>query len=275
MKAVKLILRNINVLNMLLLAIAVVLFLVFDYPLLGRQPSVVQVQAKERGAPFQSEEKSAPEGSASYADFISIAEKNLFHPDREMPKAEKAAVPRPELILYGTVITDDVSIAYVEDKKSPYSTPGRPKRQTALKKGGSIGGYVLREIEPNRIVLVKGEDKLVVMLDNTEKRKGSEGGTSQTLRGAAGPSSPMFIAPAAPQVTMPSPGVNIPGAPARGADKVGPASAPAASAMQKIEMRSKKITEGLNASISFRNICVQIDSKTASKPAPMLQHRGF
>jgi type II secretory pathway component PulC len=204
-KAVKLILKNINVLNMLLLAAAVVLFFVFDYPLLGRQASVVQVQAKETGAPIQSEERSAPEGNASYADFISIAEKNLFHPEREMPKAEKAAAPKPELILYGTLITDDVSIAYVEDKKSPYSTPGRAKRQTALKIGGSIGGYVLREIEPNRIVLVRGEDKLVVMLDDTEKRKGSEAAAAQAYKGSAGAFTPTSMTPAPPQAPALSP----------------------------------------------------------------------
>jgi len=244
-KVVKLILRNINVLNVLLLAIAVILFLIFDYPLLGRQASVVQVQAKERGAPIQSEEKSAAEGSAPYADFISIAEKNLFHPDREMPKAEKAAVPKPELILYGTLITDDVSIAYVEDKKSPYSTPGRAKRQTALKKGGSIGGYVLREIEPNRIVLVKGEDKLVVMLDDTEKRKGSEGGTSQTAKGVAGPSSPTFIAPATPQVTTPSPGAAISAAPQVMTAPPGGAVSPGqARVMQRLEMRNQRLQTG-------------------------------
>lgn len=208
MKPVKLILRNINVLNVLLLAAAVILFFVFDYPLLGGQASVVmQVQAKEATAPMQSEEKGAPESSASYADFISIAEKNMFHPEREMPKAEKAAVPRPELILYGTLITDDVSIAYVEDKKSPYSSPGRGKRQTALRIGGSIGGYVLREIEANRIVLVRGEDKLVVRLDDdTEKRKGTEAaGASQTPKGTSGAFPLTSIVPtAAPAFTASS-----------------------------------------------------------------------
>src|SRR5271157_3968810 len=127
MKSVKLILRNINVLNILLLAAAIVLFFELDYPLLSRQVSVAQIEAKE--VALQSEEKIAPEGSVSYGDFVTIAEKNLFHPEREIPKGETAATSRPELILYGTLITDDVSVAYVEDKKSPYSTPGRAKRQ--------------------------------------------------------------------------------------------------------------------------------------------------
>jgi type II secretory pathway component PulC len=244
-KAVKLILRNINVLNMLLLAVAVVLFFLFDYPLLGGQASIVQIQARETGAPIQSEEKSAPEGSASYADFISIAEKNLFHPEREMPKAEKAAAPKPELILYGTVITDDVSIAYVEDRKSPYSTPGRPKRQTALKKGGSIGGYVLREIEPNRIVLVRGEDKLVVMLDDKGKRAGDEKTTSSPLKGPTGAFPPASPTPAAPQVTTPSPGAAISTAPQVMTTPPGAAVSPGqARIMQRLEMRNQRLQTG-------------------------------
>ena len=202
MKPVKLILRNVNVLNILLLVSAIFLFFEFDYPLLNRQVSVEQIEAKE--VAIQNEEKIATENSASYADFVSIAEKNLFHPEREMPKAEKAAVPKPELILYGTLITDDVSVAYVEDKKSPYSTPGRAKRQTALKKGGSIGGYVLREIEPNRIVLVRGEDRLVVLLDETGKRMGDEKAASPLFKTPSGAFAPTSTVPAAPQVTAPS-----------------------------------------------------------------------
>jgi type II secretory pathway component PulC len=233
MKYVKLILRNINVLNMLLLATAIFLFFEFDYPLLKKQVSVAQIEAKE--VAIQNEEKIAPENSASYADFVSIAEKNLFHPEREIPKAEKAAMPKPELILYGTLITDDVSIAYVEDKKSPYSTPGRAKRQTALKKGGSIGGYVLREIEPNRIVLVKGEDKLVVMLDDNEKRKGSETASSQASKGVAGAFPSTSSVPASPQVMTPPAGAAMFPSPAQSADRQSPGS-PGLTRSQTLDM---------------------------------------
>ncbi|MGC9975630.1 MAG: hypothetical protein ABSC57_02760 [Syntrophales bacterium] len=204
MKFVKPILRNVNVLNILLLATAIFLFFEFDYPLLNRQVTVGQIEAKEPA--IQNEEKITPETSVSYADFAIIVEKNLFHPERQMEKAEKTAVPKPELILYGTLITDDVSIAYVEDKKSPYSTPGRAKRQTALRKGNSIAGYVLREVEPDHIVLVRGDDKLVVKLnDETEKRKGSETGASPGPKATSGPFSPTAIMPGAAPTVVPSP----------------------------------------------------------------------
>ncbi|HET6461867.1 MAG TPA: hypothetical protein VFG29_13895 [Syntrophales bacterium] len=214
MKFVKPILRNVNVLNILLLATAIFLFFEFDYPLLNRQVTVGQIEAKEPA--IQNEEKITPETSVSYADFAIIVEKNLFHPERQMEKAEKTAVPKPELILYGTLITDDVSIAYVEDKKSPYSTPGRAKRQTALRKGSSIAGYVLREVKPDHIVLVRGDDKLVVKLtDETDKRKGSETGPSPGPKATPGPFSPTTIMPAAAPPVVPSP---VAAPPPRGGD---------------------------------------------------------
>jgi hypothetical protein len=137
-----------------------------------------------------------------------------------------------------------VSIAYVEDKKAPYSTPGRAKRQTALKKGGTIGGYVLREIEQNRIVLVRGEDRLVVMLDEKRKRMGDEKAASSPFKGPIGAFPPTSIAPAAPQVTVPSPGAAISIPPVQGADNQGTGS-PALTRSQRLEaIRNLKSQRG-------------------------------
>ena len=64
-----------------------------------------------------------------------------------------------------------MSVAFIEDKKAPRTTPGRGKRQVTLHKGEQVNGYTLRDIEVNRIVLVKGEDTMVVLLESGEKRK--------------------------------------------------------------------------------------------------------
>ena len=125
-----------------------------------------------------------------------------------------AVIPKPELVLYGTLISDNVSIAYVEDKKAPYSTPGRGKRQTQLKKGDNVSGYVLQDIEPNRIVLVKGEEKLVVMLDEKDRKRGGE-----TATPAAATSSPGGLppSPAVPAASRPatSPATAVPSSASR------------------------------------------------------------
>lgn len=135
----------------------------------------------------------------SAADYVMISDQNLFHPERRIPpeKKEEKEIPKPEVVLYGTLITDGVSLAFIEDKKSPYSTPGRGKRQMVIKKGDNIGGYVLQQIEPTQILLVKGEEKIVVKLDDKEKRKT---GSSPLLMGvpSGGPPPPPSIMPAVP-----------------------------------------------------------------------------
>jgi hypothetical protein len=212
MKPFKVFLNNINLLNLMLSGACLFLFFTLDYPLLNKKIEVSVPKSKE--APSLIQEVIAANDSIAYSDFISVAERNLFHPERKVPQAIKdaqAALPKPDLILYGTLITDNLSIAYIEDRKAPYSTPGRTNRQTQLKKGDSIGGYILREIEPNRIILTKGEEKLVVMLDNKEKRRGAEISVPSAAKPQAGnfPMAPGAPGSATAAVLQP-PGQQIP-----------------------------------------------------------------
>jgi hypothetical protein len=169
----------------------------------------------------QSGEKPALPQNFSPVDYAVISEQNLFHPERKIPpeKKDEKAIPRPEVIFYGTLIMDDMSIAFVEDKKAPYSTPGRGKRQMALKKGDTLNGYILREIEANRIVLVKGEDTIVVMLTDGEKRIAGASPAPQAAPTLPSGGAPAAILPSSPPAapslpqaaTSPEPGVAIPG----------------------------------------------------------------
>jgi hypothetical protein len=156
-------------------------------------------------------------------DYAMISDKNLFHPERKIPleKQPEKVAPKPDVFLYGTLIADDASYAFIEDKKAPYSTPGRGKRQITLKKGDHLGGYTLSEIEATRIVLVKGEERVVVMLDDREKRRTSETPAAPaTTRTAAGgitpslpsmPSSPQAGPSSVPAAASPRPGIAPPG----------------------------------------------------------------
>jgi len=126
----------------------------------------------------------------SPAEFELVGEQNLFHPERRIPPEKKVeiaapAMPKPDLVLYGTLISDTISIAYIEDRKTPYSTPGRGKRQTQLKKGDGVSGYILQEIGQDRIVLAKGGEKLVVLLQDKGKNRSSE--TTAAVAGTKGP----------------------------------------------------------------------------------------
>jgi hypothetical protein len=89
-------------------------------------------------------------------------------------------LPKPEFVLYGTLITDDLRLAYMEDLKAPRNSPGRGKRQTALKKGDTLSGFTLKEIEADRIIMARGEESLTVkVLGDTAKKERSVQTTTQ------------------------------------------------------------------------------------------------
>lgn len=113
---------------------------------------------------------------SSPVEYNIIPDENLFHPERKIPVIKKVEqpLPKPELILYGTLITNDTRVAYVEDKKAPVNTPGRGKRQVPLKIGDVVSGFIVKEINPDKIVMYRGEEKLVVTIYESKGHKHKE-----------------------------------------------------------------------------------------------------
>ena len=222
MSMVRYLFLSLNVLNGLLAAAvaAVVFFAVIPF----LSPAAISLPPAKGTVAGSGEKASSSQGSPP-ADYAVISEQNLFHPDRKIPPEKKIrekekAIPKPELFLYGTLILEDTSFAFVEDKKAPYSTEGRGKRQRTLKKGESLGGYILSEVETDRIVLVKGEEKLVVTLDDKAKRRGDASAAQMGAGKATGGLTPYpAVAPSPPQaapasaqaVTSPAPKIGDPG----------------------------------------------------------------
>lgn len=163
-----------NILNFILLAGAVIIAFTTAYPLLKADINITIPKAKETA--LKKAENAAPEKIPTTLDYVLVTEKNLFHPERRLPlgkKDEQAAV-RPDIVYYGSIITSEKRIAYIEDKKNPYSTPGRGTRQTMLAQGAVIGGYTLKEVNPETLVLVRGDDKIIVNLRDQKARKPGE-----------------------------------------------------------------------------------------------------
>jgi hypothetical protein len=165
-------LRNINLLNILLIATVIFFsnysfFLMFITKVKYSLPSVTKT--------FYADKASSDETPrTSSSDYLIISEENLFHPERKIPpekKEEAAPLPKPDFILYGTVITPDTSLAYMEDLKTPRNTAGRGKRQTPLKKGDMMSGFILKEVQSDKIVMVRGEEKMVVRVYNPSRSK--------------------------------------------------------------------------------------------------------
>ncbi len=186
----KKILNNINILNIILIA-AVAAFAAYSiFPTLEMKVRYSLPAAKQITETTESETRE-PE-IPSVMQYTAIVDDNLFHPERRIPpeKKDEVPLPKPEFVLYGTMISDDLSLAYLEDMKAPRNTPGRGKRQVALKKGDSMSGFILKEILTDKVTMVRGEEKLIVAMNDPQKLKMREAEAS-----AAQP------APTQPQVT--------------------------------------------------------------------------
>lgn len=157
--------------------------------------------------------------------FNTIAEKNIFNPDRkEFSTTEAAAVAkplaRPQISLYGVVIAENYQFASIIN-------PGRPlhkgERETkTIKIGDMVGEYKLTKILSDRIVMEAGEDSFEVLLydprapkKRVEVRTPTQPATvtstlpTPTPPGMAKPASPS----GPPTVVTPAPGTPPPPTP--------------------------------------------------------------
>ena len=166
----KRIVTNINLLNIILILTGL-LFAFHLSPLFAMKVKYALPPAKKL-TEAASEKTSQPQ-TPSIAEYAVISEENLFHPERRIPpeKKEAAPLPKPDFVLFGTLISDDLRLAYLEDLKAPRSTAGRGKRHTALKKGDTMSGFTLKEIEADKIVMVRGEEKIIVSINDTAHPK--------------------------------------------------------------------------------------------------------
>lgn len=171
------ILKQINLINLALAG--VLLFFIyaffslvnasFEFRLPEAEPSVTA--AEEESA------KTAESALPYLYDYTIITEQNLFHPDRKMVAGSAKAgehLVRPDFVLYGTMITDDSSIAFLDDMKAPRATPGRGKRQWALSIGDKLSGYTLSEVYADGAVMVNEDDRIELAVIDPSKQRGSE-----------------------------------------------------------------------------------------------------
>ena len=167
----KTLIRNVNVLNVVLMAAITLWALYILTPLLYPQAAFTPPSPKK---PLESkEEKSAESPPASPMEYTIIAEKNILHPERKIPvdKPEAPPLPKPDFVLYGTLIAGDISLAYLEDQKASTAAQGKGKRQKAIKKGETMSGFTLKEIEVDKVVMVRGEEKIEVKVSGHARQE--------------------------------------------------------------------------------------------------------
>lgn len=163
--------RNLNLLNVLLLSALTFFVLYSIFPSFSTEVKYVIPISKK--IIDEEDEQTEQTQIPSIAEYANISEDNLFHPERKIPveKKEEQPLPKPDFVLYGTLITDDMRIAYMEDLKAPRNTPGRGKRQTAMRKGDTLSGFALKEIETDKVVMLRGEEKIVIPVSDPSRQR--------------------------------------------------------------------------------------------------------
>lgn len=189
--------KNINVLNLILVAAIAAIYFNVIAPMADGESSVKTPAARQ--APLSSPLKIEDPQIPPVDDFMVIGDRNLFHPERMTPSESGtvAAEQKPDLILHGTFVSDDFRVAYVEEKRTarPMGHPamqsrqsGRDRRERPIKQGEYIGGYVVKTIDAESITLLKGEDRIVVSIK--EGKSYGRARAQETASTSGGPAMP-------------------------------------------------------------------------------------
>jgi hypothetical protein len=171
MPLIKYFAKSVNLLNLLLGALIVIFAYRTASPFLRTN---VALNPPPPPRPITENKAETPPAQVpSPNDYTIVGEQNLFHPLRLIPVDKPVAppLPKPEFVLSGTLVAGDLSVAYLEDKKAPLSTPGRGKRQMAVRRGEAMSGFVLRDVAPDRVVMVRGEETITVLLNDATKTR--------------------------------------------------------------------------------------------------------
>ena len=153
--------RRLLLLNLVLVTAGVVFFVYIVRTLLASPqlpaPRAVTAPPADRAPTEESARSARP-----LATYDIIAARSLFNPSRS--EAGTAAVaPTTKPLLYGVVLKDGASEAFLEDPVT--------KKVLAYKPGDQVAGGQLERIEADRVVIRRGEGTFEVLLRDSQKPK--------------------------------------------------------------------------------------------------------
>jgi hypothetical protein len=129
-----------------------------------------------------------------------VSVKNPFRPSRTDWEGAGRHVERPKVYLYGVTLAGDYQAALLA-----VGPAGKGRGARLYRLGDQVGGYTLKEIGSDRVLLALGDDTFPVLLHDASKPK-----PLPSPAPAAGPSAPAATAtrvPQAPTVTPPADGL--------------------------------------------------------------------
>ena len=181
-------LGSLNLLNLILVCLLIFFMNFMTSPFSKMKTRPAPPPVKKPALQNVSTKENVEEKLPSPMDYMVIAENNVFHPERIIPspKVEAAPLPKPDFVLYGTLVTGDIKIAYMDEKK--VKGP-QQKKQTAMKLGDSMSGFVLTKVDSDKVVMRRGEEEIVVSLNTVKQRETpAQPAVAQGVPGAQTPS---------------------------------------------------------------------------------------
>jgi hypothetical protein len=182
--------KRLLLLNAVLLAASVLLVTLIVRTTRTPWPAPEPPRPRAAAAPSDPSAEAAPPTSTAPPNYGVISARNLFSPTRtEAPPppttatAPVAALPKPNL--YGVVVREDVSIAYLEDPVT--------KRISGYKLGDAIAGGTVQAISRDRVTLARPDGNVDVRLHDPSRPR-----PPAPPPGAGAPTPPGLIPPGGP-----------------------------------------------------------------------------
>jgi hypothetical protein len=178
MRRINTFLKQMHLLNIILVVILILLVAkiahlsFFSQPHYPELPKETLVSKSQDGIQKQAVDRQI----SLQTDYDVITENNLFHPSRTVSDTDAQTVETdsktiPEFILYGTLITSEFSLAYLEDLRAPMVSSGGRKKQVMLKKGETLSGYTLKDIAEDQVIMADDDDEITVYLTAEKSRQ--------------------------------------------------------------------------------------------------------
>jgi len=173
---IKLMLRHINILNILLIFILIGISIdTYRDFLSAVKLEKLKIPSMDKKDTSVQQNIPAEPKIPSMTEYVVIAEKNLFHPDRKLleNKEKLKQIPKiiPDIVVYGTIIEDNFKVAFIEDKRNIFRSSGRGIRQKTIKIGDEISGYKVKDITENSIVLTSTVDEIIYKVEESSEWK--------------------------------------------------------------------------------------------------------
>jgi hypothetical protein len=177
--------RRLLVINVALGIVSVVLAVGIFRTLLAKRPLPPPSAPRAVSAPAPAAPAAA--GNVGPGAYEVITARNLFNPSRSETSAV-AAAPVSKPILYGVVVDGAKSRAFLEDPAF--------KRVAGYSVGDTVGGGTIQKIADDRVVIVRPEGLIEILLQDPSKPRATpaatatQAGPTQAGPAQAGPGQP-------------------------------------------------------------------------------------